>query len=74
MEAFGESTMDTTQPLHQYIGELAEHKRVLLVGNDFELLQCLAITNLKELVIFDKDADPNAPTAETPLGAPLRFP
>ena len=59
--------------LHRFISELAYKKRVLLVGNDFELLQLLAMTEVLELVIFDKHADPDAPQGETPLGAPLRF-
>lgn len=59
--------------LHRFISELAYKKRVLLVGNDFELLQLLAMTEVLELVIYDKHADPDAPQGETPLGAPLRF-
>jgi hypothetical protein len=59
--------------LHRFISELAYKKRVLLVGNDFELLQLLAMTEVLDLVIFDKHADPDAPQGETPLGAPLRF-
>ncbi|MGB0645905.1 MAG: hypothetical protein ACPGQS_01960 [Bradymonadia bacterium] len=59
--------------LHQFIAELARSKRVLLVGNDFELLQRLAMTELSELIICDSSADPNAPDGLTPLGSLLRF-
>jgi hypothetical protein len=65
--------MSSQIALHRFIANLAHKKRVLLVGNDFELLQLLAMTQVTELVIYDKHADPNAPQGETPLGAPLRF-
>ena len=69
----GAESMEMQQILHRYLARLSDTKRVLMVGNDFELLQSLAISPLSELVIFDREADPNAPKAETPLGAPLRF-
>ncbi len=69
----GVDSMEMQQILHRYLAKLADAKRVLMVGNDFELLQSLAMTPLSELVIYDRESDPNAPKAETPLGAPLRF-
>lgn len=65
--------MEMQQTLHRYVANLADAKKTLMVGNDFDLLQSLAMAPLSELVIYDRESDPDAPKGETPLGAPLRF-
>ena len=61
------------QTLHRYVANLVDAKKTLMVGNDFDLIQSLAMAPLAELVIYDPESDPDAPKGETPLGAPLRF-
>ena len=73
MVSVRDSDMSNLAIFHQFITELARSKRVLLVGNDFELLQQLAMTELSELIVCDSSADPNAPDGLTPLGSLLRF-
>ena len=66
MVSVRDSDMSNLAIFHQFITELARSKRVLLVGNDFELLQRLAMTELSELIVCDSSADPNAPDGLTP--------
>ncbi len=44
-----------------------------MVGESFEVLQALAATDVKELVVVTETADPEAPAGETMTGAPLRL-
>ena len=59
--------------INEFLSKLATGKRVLLAESDFDRLQALAITALKELSVYDADADNDAPTMETPTGAPLKL-
>ena len=52
---------------------LSADARVLLVEPSFELLSRVAMANVKELVVINADADPDAPATTTPTGAPLRM-
>ncbi len=52
---------------------LADGRRVLLAGDDFEALQLLASADVRELVLVSALADPDAPAGTTGGGAPLRM-
>ena len=52
---------------------LADGRRVLLAGDDFEALQLLAGADVRELVVVSAFADPDAPAGQTASGAPLRM-
>ncbi len=43
---------------------LADGARVLLVGDDFELLQHMAVAPRKELVVHSATDDPDAPAGK----------
>ena len=51
----------------------ADDRRVLLVGDSFELLSTLAEAPVRELVVISPGADPDAPAGQTLTGAPLRM-
>ncbi len=52
---------------------LAGDRKVLLAGDDFDVLQQLAVEPVAELVVVSALVDPDTPAGETATGAPLRM-
>lgn len=63
-----------TEPLlHAVAQALADGRRVLILGDSFELVDLLAAAPVKELVVVTALADPDAPVGSTATGAPVRL-
>jgi DNA repair exonuclease SbcCD ATPase subunit len=59
--------------LHAIAQALADGRRVLILGDSFDLVERLAAAPVKELVVVTALADPEAPVGSTVGGAPLRL-